>query len=48
MIGGYSMMGEPFATIIAGHKAVKPFAEWDKGMLESVLAECEAAKGAVQ
>lgn len=48
MIGGYSMMGEPFATIIAGHKAVKPFAEWDKGTLESVLAECEAAKGAGQ
>ena len=47
-VGAFSMMGEPFATIIAGHKAVKPFAEWDKGTLESVLAECEAAKGAVQ
>ena len=47
-VGAYSMMGEPFATIIQGHKAVKPFAEWDKGTLESVLAECEAAKGAVQ
>lgn len=47
-VGAYSMMGEPFATIIAGHKAVRPFAEWDKVTLESVLAECEAAKGAVQ
>lgn len=47
-VGAFSMMGEPFATIIQGHKAVKPFAEWDKGTLESVLAECEAARGAVQ
>ena len=47
-VGAYLMMGEPFATIIQGHKAVKPFAEWDRAMLESVLAECEAAKGAVQ
>lgn len=47
-MGAFSMMGEPFATIIQGHKAVKPFAEWDRAMLESVLAECEAAKGAGQ
>ena len=47
-VGAYSMMGEPFATIIQGHKTVKPFAEWDRAMLESVLAECAAAKGAVQ
>ena len=43
-IGGYSMMGEPYATIIKGHKAAKPFPEWDLAMLRSVLAECEAAK----
>lgn len=43
-IGGYSMMGEPFATIIKGHKAARPFPEWDPAMLRSVLAECEAAK----
>ena len=47
-VGAYLMMGEPFATIIAGHKAVKPFAEWDRAMLESVVAECAAAKGAGQ
>ena len=43
-IGGYSMMGEPYATIIKGHKASRPFPEWDLAMLRSVLAECEAAK----
>ena len=47
-VGAYLMMGEPFATIIAGHKAVRPFAEWDRAMLESVVAECAAAKGAGQ
>lgn len=47
-VGAYSMMGEPFATIIQGHKAVTPFADWDRAMLESVLAECAAAKGAGQ
>lgn len=43
-VGAYSMLGEPYATIIKGHKASKPFPEWDLAMLRSVLAECEAAK----
>lgn len=47
-VGAYSMMGEPYATIIQGHKAVVPFAEWDAAMLRQVVAECAAAKGAGQ
>ena len=47
-VGAYSMMGEPYATIIQGHKAVVPFAEWDEAMLRQVVAECAAAKGAGQ
>lgn len=43
-VGAFSMMGEPYATIIKTHKASKPFPEWDLAMLRSVLAECEAAK----
>ena len=43
-VGAFSMMGEPYATIIKGHKASRPFPEWDLAMLRSVLAECEAAK----
>ena len=47
-VGAYSMLGEPYATIIKVHKAAKPFQDWDLAMLCQVVDECEAAKGAGQ
>ena len=47
-VGAYSMLGEPYATIIKRQKAAKPFQDWDLAMLRQVVDECEAAKGAGQ
>jgi hypothetical protein len=42
-VGAILTRGEPWASIIQGHKAEKPFAEWDADTLRKVIAECGEA-----
>ncbi|MBR4226958.1 MAG: hypothetical protein IKR86_09395 [Candidatus Methanomethylophilaceae archaeon] len=43
-VGAILTRGEPWASIIQGHKAERPFAEWDAETLRQVIAECEAVR----
>lgn len=47
-VGTILTRGEPWASIIQGHKAEKPFAEWDAETLRQVIAECEAVREACE
>ena len=47
-VGTYLTKGEPFASVIQGHKAAKPFAEWDESELKQVIAECAAIEGGAE
>ena len=43
-VGAFSMMGEPYESIIQKYKTIKPFAEWDKDLLSEALGMCVKAQ----
>lgn len=47
-VGAFSMMGEPYESIIRKYKAIKPFAEWDKDLLSEALGMCVKAQIAAE